>query len=63
MQLTNSSSLDMYADDSTLHSSGFKTIEIEKALQDNIDIVETWCKMNNMKINSIESKCMLIETS
>jgi len=40
MKLTNSSSLDMYADDSTLHSSGFKTNEIEKALQNNIDIVE-----------------------
>ena len=53
----------MYADDSTLHSSGFKTNAIEKALQDNIDIVEKWCKMNNMKINSIKSKCMLIGTS
>ena len=63
MKLTNSSSLDMYADDSTLHSSGFKTNAIEKELQDNIDIVKKWCKMNNMKINSIKSKCMLIGTS
>jgi len=44
MKLTNSISLDMYADDSTLHSSGFKTNEIEKALQDNFDIVENGAK-------------------
>ena len=31
----------------------FKTNEIEKALQNNIDIVEKWYKMNNMKINPI----------
>jgi len=40
MKLTISSSLDMYADDSTLHSSGFKANEIENALQENIVIVE-----------------------
>jgi len=40
MKLTKSSSLDMYADYSTLHSLGFKANEIENALQENIDIVE-----------------------
>ena len=63
MKLTKSSSLDMYADDSTLHSSGYKANEIEKALQENIVIVENWCKMNNMKLNPNKSKCMLIGTS
>ena len=37
MKLTKSSSLDMYADDSTLNSSGLKDNEIENALQENID--------------------------
>jgi len=34
-----------------------------KALQENIDIVEKWCKMNTMKLNPKHSKCMLIGTS
>jgi len=34
----------MYADDSTLHSSGLKTNENEKALQVNNDIVENGAK-------------------
>jgi len=53
----------MYADDSTLHSSGFKANEIENALQKSIDSVEKRCKMNNMKLNPNKSKCMLIGTS
>jgi len=52
----------MYADDSTLHSSGFKTNKIENALQENIVIGANWCKMNNMKLNPNKSKCMLIGT-
>jgi len=63
MKLTMSSSLKMYADDLTLHSSGFKVNEIKNALQENIDIVEKWFNMNNMKLNPNKSKCMLIGTS
>jgi len=44
MKLTKSSSLDVYADDSTLHSSVLKANKIEKALQENIGIVENGAK-------------------
>jgi len=37
MKLTKSSSLHMYADDSTLNSSGLKDNDIENALQENLD--------------------------
>jgi len=36
---------------------------MENALQENIVVVENWCKMNNMKLNPNKSKCMLIGTS
>ena len=36
---------------------------IEKVFQENIDIVEKRCRMNDMKLNAIKSKCILLETS
>jgi len=32
-------------------------------LEENIDSVEKWCTLNNMKLNPIKAKCMLIGTS
>jgi len=62
MKLTKSSSLDMYADDSTLNSSGLKDNEIENALQENID---SWKMVQNeyYEIKSKQLWGMLIETS
>ncbi len=56
------SSLDMYADDSTLGASG-KTIEdSEVKLNSDMVKVNTWCKHNKMAINCDKTKVMLITT-
>ncbi len=56
------SSLDMYADDSTLGASG-KTIEdLEVKLNSDMAKVNKWCKYNKMAIKCDKSKLMLITT-
>ena len=51
--------LDLYADDTTLYKSGYNIDEIEKHLQDSLDEIENWCKVNNMLIHPNKSKCMV----
>ena len=63
MKLSASSSIDMYADDSTLHSSDYDKKNIEQNLQHDVNEIEEWCKMNNMAINPKKSKCMLLGTN
>jgi hypothetical protein len=53
---------DMYADDSTLHTTG-KTIEsLEFSLQRDLEEISTWCRRNKMVINPTKTKAMLLTT-
>lgn len=51
---------DLYADDSTLHKSGFSVQEIQLQLQHNLNNISDWCAVNNMSINPSKTTCMLI---
>jgi len=52
--------IDLYADDSTVHSSSHDMNDINMYLQESVDKVSQWCK-NNMCINP--EKCMIISTT
>ena len=54
--------IDMFADDSTLYTSGHNVDEIQHSLQTNLNAVTTWCEENRMVINTAKTKCMLITT-
>ncbi len=58
--LLDKSTIDLYADDSTLYVSGFSLLEIQTNLQNDLDSIFKWCTVNNMLINPSKSKCMLI---
>ncbi len=44
--------IDMFADDSTLHTSGHKADEIQHSLRTNLNAVTTWCEDSRMIINT-----------
>ena len=52
--------IDMFADDSTLHTSSPNIEEIQLSLQTDLNVITTWCTDNKMVINT--SKTMLITT-
>ena len=54
--------IDMFADDSTLYTSGHNVDEIQHRLQTNLNAVTTWCADNRMVHNTAKTKCMLITT-
>jgi ABC-type uncharacterized transport system ATPase subunit len=54
--------IDLYADDSTLYESGENISKVEVKLQDGVNNIEKWCKINNMALNPDKSKCMVIGT-
>ena len=55
--------IDMFADDSTLYTSGHNVDEIQHSLQTNLNAVTTWWREDNrMAINIAKKKCMLITT-
>jgi hypothetical protein len=54
------SSLDLYADDSTLYAFGDTSQEIENKLQINSSIITDWCSKNNMSLHPNKTKCMLL---
>ena len=54
--------LDLFADDSTLHSQGHDTESIRKSLQKGIDDISSWCHKNRMILHPSKSKSMLIAT-
>jgi len=58
----NSSIVDLYADDSTIHESGHDVKLIESNLQSSIDILTLWCTINKIlrTQNPLKTKCMLI---
>jgi hypothetical protein len=56
------SSLDLFADDSTLHSQGRETEHIRNSLQRSLSDIESWCHLNKMILHPKKSKSMLITT-
>jgi len=54
--------IDMYADDSTLHTSGNSTNELDRNLSSAMHDVHLWCSSNDMVVNESKTKCMTICT-
>ena len=54
------SSLDLYADDSTLYKSGISITEIQHNQHNSLETMLAWCTINNMLVNPNKTKCMLI---
>ena len=53
---------DLYADDTTMHTSGKTIADMQLKVQDDLQCVEKWCHENSMFINSDKTKCMVIGT-
>ena len=53
----------MYADDTTLHCHSKNKLDIEKNLNNDLNLVNLWCNKNNMVINPRKTTAMLIGTS
>ena len=53
---------DLFADDSSLHSKAKKLTDIENKLQESINKTVSWCKENQMFLNSEKTKCMIVST-
>ena len=51
----NISIIDLYADDSTIHESGYDVKMIESNLRSNIERIAFWCNINKMSINPLKS--------
>lgn len=63
LSLTNQSvKCDLFADDTTLHTSGKSVNDVTKSLQKSLGEVSTWCKHNKMIISIPKTKSMLITT-
>eukprot|EP00916_Digyalum_oweni_P023199 GHVL01038522.1.p1 GENE.GHVL01038522.1~~GHVL01038522.1.p1 ORF type:complete len:351 (+),score=4.48 GHVL01038522.1:49-1101(+) len=54
--------LDLFADDSTLHSSNTDINLIRKVLQESIANINDWCNCNRMALHPKKTKSMLITT-
>ena len=46
----------MYADDSTIFESGYTLAQFEIMLQNDLNCIQKWCKMNNMALNPLKTK-------
>ena len=55
------SNMDMYADDSTIHTSAHTVNELNDKLNDMVNM-KNWCANNNMVINREKTKSMLVTT-
>ena len=54
--------VDMFANDSTLHTSGPNFEEIRLSLQTDFNVITTWCTDNIMVINTSMTNTMIITT-
>lgn len=57
------SSLDLYADDSTVHKSDHELSVVQNNLQMSLNVINKWCVNNNMMLNPLKTKCMVIATA
>lgn len=53
---------ELFADDTTVHSSSKNLISLSKVLQENINSLINWTKLNHMALNSRKTKCMMLTT-
>ena len=53
----------MNADDTTLYQSGTNVSDIPMTLQTKLSSIRNWFKVNNIAINPLKTKCMLIGTA
>ena len=61
LELSNSNVIcDLFADDSTLHTSNKQISTIQNDLQQGLNIVNEWCNVNLMSLNPSKTKCMTI---
>ena len=58
----NNVSLDLFADDSSLHCHDKNVQVIETHLQDSVNDINNWCKLNKMALHPQKTKSMLITT-
>ena len=57
---TTHTAIDMYADDTTLHTYGTNKEEIERKLNYDANTINNWCLNNRMVINPLKTTSMLI---
>lgn len=55
-----SSNIDMYADDTGLHKTGRNIKDVELNLQQSVDNISHWCRINNMSLNAKKSKSIIV---
>ena len=53
-------SCDLFADDTSLHSSAANVSIVQNSLQKGLDDVSKWCNLNQMVIHPQKTKCMMI---
>ena len=53
---------DLFADDSTIHTSNKNMLKIESSLQHALREVETWCDVNRMILHPSKTKSMILTT-
>ena len=56
----NTSTIDLYADDTTIYYSCSNTLMLERNLQKSLDCLLIWCRENGMTLNTDKTKVMLI---
>ena len=54
------STIDLYADDTTIYYSSSDTLMLERNLQKSLDCLQIWCRENGMILNTDKTKVMLI---
>ena len=59
---SNSAECHMLADDTTLHTTGKRVVQILKTLQLCLDRISVWCNVNHMLINPVKTKSLIITT-
>ncbi len=62
LPLHTSLELDLYADDSTSHSSGKTINELNDKLSTAMEDIQQWCSSNGMVINRTKTKSMVVST-
>ena len=62
LPLHSSLELDLYADDSTSHSSGKTINELNDKLSTAMEDIQQWCSSNGMVINGTKTKSMVVST-
>ena len=53
-------SVDLYADDTTIYFSNADKLVLEKNLQSSLNCLQKWCRENGMILNTVKTKVMLI---